>query len=170
MESIVAIFILLVSVVTPMAVVARALFAAYYAQDQITAVYLSQEGVELARNVRDNNVLNGTAWNQGALGNAVSSVCYSASGCSIDARNNTVTECSGACPYVQEYTGESDVSWYGSGVGSWQNTKYIRTVKITKISGNGSGDYQIKINATVTWDTRGISRVVTTDDVLTNWP
>lgn len=160
-ESIVAIFILLIAIVMPMAVVARALFTANYAQDQITAVYLAQEGVELVRNVRDNNVLSGAAlWDQGSL-----SGCYTASGCYVDSVHNSsiVNVCSGVCPYVQE-DNSGGISWYGSDT-NWPNTKYIRTIKLSKMS-----DYEIKVNATVTWATRGGDRTVLVEDVLTNWP
>lgn len=160
-ESIVAIFILLIAIVMPMAVVARALFAANYAQDQITAVYLAQEGVELVRNTRDNNVLSGSAlWDQGDLSN-----CYGASGCYVDAvhSSNMVNVCSGTCPYVQEGVG-GGISWYGNN-SDWGNTKYIRTIKLSKIS-----DYEIKVNSTVTWATRAAPRTVLVEDVITNWP
>jgi prepilin-type N-terminal cleavage/methylation domain-containing protein len=160
-ESIVAIFILLIAIVMPMAVVARALFAANYAQDQITAVYLAQEGVELVRNARDNNVLGGSAlWDQGSL-----SSCYGASGCYVDAihSNNMINTCSGTCPYVQEDM-SGGISWYGND-SDWGNTKYIRTIRLSKIS-----DYEIKINSTVTWETRTVPRTVLVEDVITNWP
>jgi len=163
-ESIVAIFILLIAIVMPMAVVARALFAANYAQDQITAVYLAQEGVELIRNARDNNVLSGSAsWDQGSL-----SSCYGVNGCYVDAvhDNNMVNVCGGACVNVKEDTGGAGPSWYGySSDSSWVDTKYIRTIKLSKIS-----DYEIKVNSTVTWATRTTDRVVLVEDVLTNWP
>lgn len=160
-ESIVAIFILLIAIVMPMAVVARALFTANYAQDQITATYLAQEGVELVRNVRDNNVLSGSAlWDQGSL-----SGCYTVSGCYVDAVHisNIVNVCSGVCPYVQE-DNSGGISWYGND-NSWSNTKYIRTVKLSKVS-----DYEIRVTATVVWATRGGDRTVLVEDVLTNWP
>lgn len=160
-ESIVAIFILLIAIVMPMAVVARALFTANYAQDQITAVYLAQEGVELIRNVRDNNVLSGGAlWDQGSL-----SGCYTESGCYVDSVHNVniVNVCAGVCPYVQE-DNSGGTSWYGNDT-NWSNTKYIRTVRLSKMS-----DYEIKVNSTVVWATRGGDRTVLVEDVLTNWP
>lgn len=163
-ESIVAIFILLISVVMPMAVVARALFVANYAQDQITAVYLAQEAVEMVRTTRDNNVLSGTAlWDQGNLGDGSSTSCYSGSGCYVDAVNNTINACGGVCPPVQENSAGA-ISWYGN-YSDWANTKYIRTIKLSKISA-----YEIKINSTVTWASRSGDRTVSVEDVLTNWP
>lgn len=163
-ESIVAIFILLISVVMPMAVVARALFAANYAQDQITAVYLAQEGIEVVRNTRDNNVLSGASlWDQGDLGDGSSISCYSGSGCYVDAVNNRINACAGVCPSIQEDTA-GVVSWYGN-YSDWTNTKYIRTIKLSKIS-----VYEIKINSTVTWATRSGDRTASVEDVLTNWP
>lgn len=163
-ESIVAIFILLISVVMPMAVVARALFAANYAQDQITAVYLAQEAIEVVRNTRDNNVLGGTAlWDQGSLGDGSSTSCYSGSGCYVDSVNNTISACAGVCPNVQENSSGA-IAWYGN-YGDWTNTKYVRTIKLSKISA-----YEIKINSTVTWASRSGDRTVFVEDVLTNWP
>ena len=56
-ETLVAITILLLSIVGPMSIAANSLFAAYYGRDQITAYYLSQEGIEYVRNTRDSSYL-----------------------------------------------------------------------------------------------------------------
>jgi len=52
-ETMVAVFILSMIIISLMAVVARSLFASRYARDEITANYLLQEAVDYIRNDRD---------------------------------------------------------------------------------------------------------------------
>ncbi len=56
-ETLVAITVLLLSIAAPLAIAARALFAAYYARDQITAYYLAEEAIEYVKNARDTTFL-----------------------------------------------------------------------------------------------------------------
>ncbi len=57
-ETLVAITVLLLSIAAPLSIAANALFAAYYARDQITAYYLAEEAIEYAKNARDTTFLN----------------------------------------------------------------------------------------------------------------
>lgn len=56
-ETLIAIVILTVSIVAPMALATQAITNAYYARDQVTAANLAQEAVETVRASRDGNVL-----------------------------------------------------------------------------------------------------------------
>jgi prepilin-type N-terminal cleavage/methylation domain-containing protein len=56
-ETLVAITVLLLSIAAPLAIAAKALFAAYYARDQITAYYLAEEAIEYVKNARDTTFL-----------------------------------------------------------------------------------------------------------------
>src|SRR4051812_26467647 len=57
LETMVAVTLLSVAIVAPMSLTAQSLGSAYYARDEVTAFYLAQEGLEVVRNVRDNNIL-----------------------------------------------------------------------------------------------------------------
>lgn len=83
-ESLVAIFILLISITGPMAFSQSGLRAAFVSRDQITAFYLAQDALEFIKNWRDNNLLYGNnrpwSYNFGYCG---------ASGCSVDTFSGT---------------------------------------------------------------------------------
>jgi prepilin-type N-terminal cleavage/methylation domain-containing protein len=57
LETMVAVTLLAVAIVAPMQLTTQSLATAYYARDEITAFYLAQEGLEVVRNIRDNNIL-----------------------------------------------------------------------------------------------------------------
>ncbi|MEY4440776.1 MAG: hypothetical protein RLY49_402 [Candidatus Parcubacteria bacterium] len=56
-ETLVAIFILLISTTGPLAFTQSGLRSAFFARDQVTAFYLAQESIETIKNVRDNNLI-----------------------------------------------------------------------------------------------------------------
>jgi prepilin-type N-terminal cleavage/methylation domain-containing protein len=56
-ETLVAIFILLIAVTGPLAVAQSGLRAAFLSRDQTTAFYLAQDAFEYVKNVRDGNIL-----------------------------------------------------------------------------------------------------------------
>lgn len=57
METLVAIFILLISITGPMVFSQNGLRAAFQSRDQVTAFYLAQDAVEFVKNMRDHNIL-----------------------------------------------------------------------------------------------------------------
>lgn len=67
METLVAIFILLISTTGPLAFAQGGLRASFLARDQIVAFYLAQDVIETIKNVRDNTALSGggTGWLSG---------------------------------------------------------------------------------------------------------
>jgi prepilin-type N-terminal cleavage/methylation domain-containing protein len=65
METLVAIFILLISTTGPMVFSQNALRAAFQSRDQITAFYLAQDAIEFIKNRRDHNSLSGDDWLEG---------------------------------------------------------------------------------------------------------
>ena len=165
-ETIVAIFILLTSVLAPMSIASKALSTARYAKEQVTAFYLAQEGIELVRNIRENTAMSGgSVWNEGPLGSSVSpeTFCYAEGGCVIDAKNLAVSICSGGCSplnidsngiYTYETTGSSP-------------TSFTRAINIKKTSPT-----EISVSSTVSWVSSAVSGVKTftiTDNLL-NWP
>jgi len=60
-ETLVAISILLVAVVTPITLISQNITNANVAKDTLTASYLAQEGIELIRGMRDTHVLKGAS-------------------------------------------------------------------------------------------------------------
>jgi prepilin-type N-terminal cleavage/methylation domain-containing protein len=57
LETMIALTVLLSAIVGPVALVTRGIYNFSFAKNRIIAVNLAQEGVELARTIRDNNIL-----------------------------------------------------------------------------------------------------------------
>ncbi|MGB9743398.1 MAG: type IV pilus modification PilV family protein [Minisyncoccales bacterium] len=64
-ELVLAIFILTMAVFSSFALIQRITSFAFASQNKLTAYYLAQEGIENARNIRDNNWLKGEGWTTG---------------------------------------------------------------------------------------------------------
>lgn len=162
-ETMVAIFILMIAVISPMSIASHALSSARFAKEQVTAFYLAQEGVELARNIRDNNVLSGTTWSEGTLGQAsLGSACYSAEGCMIEPTNLLVTNCQIGCDILN--IDENGIYTYNT-TGTIPSA-FTRTVKVTKLSAS-----EISISSVISWisPTVGRTQSFTITDNLLNW-
>lgn len=154
-ETLVAITILLIAVVAPMSLAQDGIVAARLAQDQIVAFYLGQEGVEIVKNLRDNNRLNNAALGQ--LSGAALSECIvvdpddiTESGCIVDARPNAydTERCVGQCEPVSIDEGVDRTLYTHSGTGITE-TKYIREVKVWYP--DISDTDEAVVEATVTW-------------------
>lgn len=65
MEAVLAIFVLTIGVIGAYSVISQTIFASSLNQSRLTAYYLAQEGIEIVRNIRDGNWLQGESWNNG---------------------------------------------------------------------------------------------------------
>jgi len=178
-ETLVAITVLLVSVVAPMSLAQDGIVAAKLSQDQIVAFYLGQEGIEIVKNLRDNNRLaNAPGQLSGAnLSNCVVSDPESASeyGCIVDGTRtpggNFYTEtCSGDCPPIRIDTvagpgGAKSYSYRSTGT---TPTKFTRTVKVWYPSGDVN---EAAVRVTVDWlfNKSGQIQTYQVQNYLYNW-
>lgn len=60
-EVIVAIFVFAVGITAVMSLISKEIFLLRSVDDRLTAIYLAQEGIEIIRNIRDENWINGSA-------------------------------------------------------------------------------------------------------------
>ena len=101
-EVLVAVAILMISIVGPLTIAAKALQSAQYARQQNTAFFLAQEGITAVNTLRNNGGLdaytddNSVAWNW--VNQAGIASCFEVTGCNIDFRDDTllnnVVDCS----------------------------------------------------------------------------
>jgi hypothetical protein len=66
-ETIAALFVFLVGIVAVMTLVSDTLRTSYKSAGKLTAIYLAQEGIEIVRNIRDENWINGRNWRSDSL-------------------------------------------------------------------------------------------------------
>jgi prepilin-type N-terminal cleavage/methylation domain-containing protein len=181
-ETLIAVFILSVSIAGPLTIASRALLSANTARNQITAFYLAQDALEYVRVKRDNACLaNGSPCSQGAWLAALSA-CTGANGCYIDSLENAPaapTACpSGGC--IQATFPTSWFLYYDTTNSRFCNinastciagatvtkSQFARSVKIAPV---GSQTTEEKVTVQVSWADSGTTRSVTIVENLFNW-
>lgn len=175
-ETLIAVFILVVSIAGPLVFASTALQSSYYAQDQITAFYLTQDVVETIKNIRDQNrfaCTNANDWLTCSGGGIDLTPCMSGEYCAIEylANDNEpqVSMCSGGtCPALNFQSGGSNPTYlYGYTSGSqWETSKYTRLIKITETVANKEAEIYVSIM----WRTGIITRDFTVRRNIYNWP
>lgn len=159
LEVVLAIFILTCGVVGAFALIQQTLSSIAVLQAKLTASYLTQEGIEIAKNIRDSNWLeqrvdSSVLWDDGlAEGNW-----------QVDFKNQIL-------PYdSQGYFLNIDSSgFYSYSLGS--ATVFKRKISFsekTDLDGDGKPD-KMKISVEVNWEERGRTHTVEAIDYLYNW-
>ncbi len=167
-ETMVAITILLIAVVGPMSAIGGSLSQISIAHDQMIAINLAQEGIEVVRQKRDSNMLacwagsnwgvtitSCNTWVGGITGSGTSGTNYIISSPTISLIPNT------AQPVYQDASGFF-VQASTQPVGSTK-TRFSRVVNITDtVSGR-----EKKITSTVTWKTSGgVDKTITVSESI----
>jgi len=160
-ETLVAVGILVVAVVGALTAAQSGISSSIFSKNQVIAIYLAQEGVEVIRNIRDENALNDRSWLVGISDNS-SDPCYFGNTCYVDALQNTLTRCSGggSCPNLKQ---DSDTGFYGYNL-LWSETGFRREIILTFINQN-----EISILVTVDWSKGSIDRQFRVRENILNW-
>lgn len=150
-ETLVAIALLTVAIVAPMALTAKSLATAYYARDQITSFYLAQEAIEAVRAIRDSQILQIAQSGDSTGIDLFGPIPDDNQPFIIDAREGdpsvAIVECTGECPRLQ-----TDGTLYGYDIcpdGSC-DTYFTRTVEADFVEDNPD---EIRVTVTVRWQT-----------------
>ena len=174
-EVLVALFILSLSIVAMMSVLASGISNTAYAKNKMIATYLAQEGVEYFRNMRDTNMLYydsqsaSNGWNNFVTNNTKgANQCTNNKVCNFDASVlNTITNCNAptctALNFISSSVGGGGYSNTGGG------TATIFARKVTAIPVVDSNNEQITISSTVEWTQKSTKYSVTFSEVLFNW-
>jgi len=142
--------ILLLVIVAPMTIASRGLKSAFFANDQITAVFLAQEASESLEKLRNNNaleVMNGSGdptWDWFAN---INTSCKNSDGCDIDVSDGSYHSCAilGNCKLkfnTDESPNPGDIE-YGYDAG-WSDSPFTRVIKL-----DDSIDDGVKVTITV---------------------
>lgn len=191
-ETVVAFAVLASALAGPISLVIRALYSTSYAKNKIIAVNLAQEGIELVRVIRDNNIICLTEvpgwkaahnWKTGDGGGPTSSIVNTIlqRADAMDVVNYNCGTISIKNPSLHVDAGCADVplrlsdGTYGyiSGI----PTAFARCVSVrdAPVSEGGPGGGVIPANdiidiiSTVTWKERGNMRTFTLTERLYNW-
>lgn len=166
LETMIAITVLLIAVVGPISILGGSLRHIYFVRDQITAINLAQEGIEVVRQKRDTNFLDGAvAWDNGfAAGDCPGG---GSNDCVIDTNPTPVIiKCTGACTQLV-YKDPTDGFYHqysappGIGIPA---TIFSRRVDTTKTNAN-----EYKVTVVVTWSTGNTPGTVTVSESIFRW-
>ncbi len=166
-EVIASISILMLAVPAALTVASKSVFLAGYSKDQVIATHLAEEGIEIIRNKRDQNMFRGDTWTNGIW----SGDCKSPNKCIVDpgfgASDPTIQKCVGGCSLVLNMDTASGAYAHQAG-GTWAPTQFSRFVETSDVPGGGSSN-EIRVSSVVTYYTHGISKTITLTENLTPW-
>lgn len=146
-ETMVAVSVIIIGLVSALGAINTALFYVSNIQNRLIAANLVAEGIELTRNIRDNNWLASLAWNNGLADGD-----YQA-----DYNSTSLSSYNGNSLLLDANSGLYNYSSGGS-------TPYVRKISIANIS-----SYEIRVISTVTWRVRGVTYTSSAEDHLFNW-
>jgi type II secretory pathway pseudopilin PulG len=168
-ESLVAISILMVAIVTPMTIAQKGLGSANYSKDQMTASFLAQDALEFIKNKRDEI---GVTYDVSIPGDPpdwlgeINIGCKSPSlGCDVDTIDGSYVTTNPKLNIYRNNAGE--FFYYGhKGVGLVSEpSKFARNVKIEKINND-----EASIVVTVKWQsTNGEEKVEVKNFIYNYW-
>lgn len=141
------------------------------AKSRLTATYLAEEGIELARNLRDTNVLSdpsGSGWNT-FISNI--SVCDDTVGCNIDPSSLDVCACTGSTCNIP-YSPTSGYFGYSTShtcdiPGGASPSPFTRTLNIVPISETTADD--VLVTSAVTWNQGASVQRISYQTILMDW-
>lgn len=183
-ETMVAVFILSLVIISLMSVVASSLFASRYARDEIIANYLLQEAVDYIRNDRDTTIFLNTSvetevsWT--TFVDKYSACGVENQGCYIDifksledtTSPDNIKQCSynpgpedTTCPKFF-FDSNSDSSFYNYGGGGGSESNFIRKIVFTV---NPINKNEVIVKVTVYWINGDLSKSRSLQTSLTRW-
>lgn len=160
-ETLVAITLLLLVMVGPLAITSRTASSATFASEQVVATFLAQEGLEIVQKAREDMVLNSTflggsratAWTDFVSAGGVYGPCVSSDGCRLELDSAGAVVPPQSCSAISNCrlylnTTASTRSMYTHSSAGATTTPYTRTIKITNINAD-----EVKVESIVTWRT-----------------
>ena len=171
-ETLFAILIFSSALIALMTIAGRGISATADAEQTTTASYLAQEGIEVARNMRDSNYANNaTSWDVGF------STCTQTAPCMVQYNDlslgtPTLTTCGGTtCPAIYQLPASNfyvDQLLPGAVPSQYTRTVYVKAAPLPPNS-TISGINEYEVTSIVTWTSKTIPHVVTLNTILKDW-
>lgn len=150
LETIVAIGLVTMGLVSALALITNSLFYVSSIQDRLIAVNLAAEGIEVVRNIRDNNWLQNKAWNDGLTTDGDYQVAYDSVSLASYGGGPLFLDSNGLYNYVTTAPNTA--------------TLYKRKISIANLS-----NYEIRVISEVSWQRKKDNYSSSTEDHLFNW-
>ena len=147
LEGIVAIFLVTVGIGGAYTLISQTISSAIISSQKLIASYLVQEGIEIVRNIRDTNWLEGNNWNDG----------LSSGDWEADYKTQNLTQ-----SYTGNFLNIDSEGFYSYSSGS-------PTIFKRKISISPEGDDILKVIVVIEWQERGRTHQIRAQENLYNW-
>lgn len=159
LESMIAITIATIGIMGLLTLLSQALSLNRVITDQYAGSYLAAEGIEITKNLIDNNIKKGSAWNEGfAVGQ-----CYEFDYETYDI--NEAQKLGSVCPDAGVTALKFDTLTGFYGYQGGETTRFFRMVQITPV-----GADEVKVNSIAKWTTRGGGEFsLNVEDHFFNW-
>jgi len=169
-ELAIAIFILSIAVIGVYNSFSTVVILTSGASSHFTAAYLAQEGIEIVRNMRDNNWIQGLDWENGLSDTTTD--C--STGCEADYRTGTSLDAgAGLTPFGSSgrFLNIKEGSFYTyDATGNVFPTKFKRKITITDVSpALCLTPCDLKVSVLVTWREKEESFSISADEYLYDW-
>ena len=166
-ETLFAILIFSAALIALMTIAARGISATASAAQTTTASYLAQEGIEVARNMRDSNYANSAAWDAGISACTVAAPCMVSYGSSANAP--TLVSCGGSiCPPVSRASNGGYVDAAAGTPSEFSRMVYAIPAAIP-MNATVGGPNEYEIVSKVAWTSKTIPHIVTLETLLKDW-
>lgn len=165
LETLVAVFLVTIAIVTFLGSAARGIVSTREALNRVNAQLLAQEGIEIVRNIRDNQAIS-TPQIPLATGSGILNPNFcSPAGCTFDITSLT-SQTGGVCANISS----SCAKLYTSGNGLYAHTGSSPTPfsRLITISQDGSNE-AAKVTSVVQWNNGNSTESIKVVTYLTNW-
>ncbi|KUK66302.1 MAG: prepilin-type N-terminal cleavage/methylation domain-containing protein [Parcubacteria group bacterium] len=151
-EMLIAVVVVTIGVIGTFSMISQFSEQSQTLRDNFVAAYLAQEGIEIAKNIRDNNRIQGNNWDNGL------DSCYS--GCEADYDDLTLTqwEGNGRVLYIENTSGY--YKYIDTPVVNDIRTYYKRRITITPTAPD-----EMEIRADIYWE----DKTMTVKTKIYNW-
>jgi Tfp pilus assembly protein PilV len=146
LEVLTSVFVLVITSLTIFSLLSASIFSLSSLKDRFVAFYLAQEGIEIVKNIRDSNFLQGASWLSG-IGTGDKRGDYSSTSLS---------------PYSDTYLKQNLSGFFQYSSGS--DTKFKRKINVTQIDAN-----RVRVTVEVSWMEKGRPQSFTLVEEITNW-
>lgn len=153
LETTIAIAIMVSAILGPMGLSSQSIRSASQARNTIIASNLAQEGLELIKVYRNNNIIMENSWLQGLQ------TCSSQNGCRIDAKDLDVQACSSSCAQLKF---DDSLKLYNYSNGT--DTIFSRIITILDVTGD-----EVKIRSSVVWTDRFGEQIFNLETSMFDW-
>lgn len=172
LEVIIAIFLITVGVGATVSLINQTLSSSQVISSRLVASYLAQEGIELVRNIRDGNWLEGVDWLDGGLTlylNSMAAIDYVNWPELMDSDHQDFYLCLGSGGFYYYDPPAPPPGTISCSSPASTLTPYQRIITLLSVPAGDPDPEAIRVLSEVKWTERGREHSITAEEILYNW-